>query len=222
MGTMTMWHTSTGIRILTGSEGDLVRAGIIDLLGQIQEEQDGLADPWVTGVRLFDELPWHSRLALLADVADALFLPNVEPPELTAINEATIGALFAHIRINVDIEIDVDGELENESSLRYYWRHLLAGCQTWKREPDDWWVEEKSNQSDDWHTLIEVLENGILWDDDWDMPELFMDVDPELSKARKEKLGIEDDYYVAPAPDSSPKDLQTIADRLRQVLRFHE
>ena len=45
-----------------------------------------------------------------------------------------------------------------------------------------------------------------------------MDVEPELSGARKEKLGIEKDYYTFPAPDLRDADAPALFTGLKQLI----
>lgn len=212
-----MWRTSTGERTLAGPEAELIRAAISDMVSSLEEEADGLADEWPCGVRLFDELSWQQRLALLARVATALFDPYVRAPQLSAVNEATVAALFAYVRRNLIIELDhaKEGDLPPDFN-RCYWRRLLAACQG---EPnDELYLEADSAELDDWEILVEAFQDQILWDDDWDMPELFMDVEPELSRGRKVKLGIVNNYYTFLAPDIRDADAPALFTGLRQLI----
>jgi hypothetical protein len=62
-------------------------------------------------------------------------------------------------------------------------------------------LEVDCTDLDDWALLIECLEDSILWEADWDMPELFLDVEPRVGRARKKRLGIDPDYFTALTPD---------------------
>ena len=213
-----MWRTPSGIRILTGPEAVLVRAAIGDMTDTLQEEADGLADEWPCGVRLFDELSWQQRLALLARVATALFKSEVPPPELTAVNEATVAALFAHVERNVWIELDNAREIEPSDDFDiYYWRRMIAACQELPPTDEDF-VEEKSVDIEDWQLVIECCADRILWDADWDMPDLFMDAEPALSRKRRQQLGIIPDYFTTPAPDLREQDVPKAFAGLHQLL----
>ena len=62
----------------------------------------------------------------------------------------------------------------------------------------------------EWEWMLEALENYVLWDADYAMDYLFMDLDAETSRRRRQKLGINDNYYAAIAPD--PADAERSAD----------
>jgi hypothetical protein len=212
-----MWRTPIGERTLTGPEADLVRAAVADVVNTLEEEAAGLADVWPCGVRMFDELPWQQRLALLASVAEALLDPNISAPELSAVNEATVAALFAHVERNLTIELDDAADADLSTLIDcYYWRRLLVAGQG---EPnDEFYMEVNSRDLSDWAILIEGYQDHILWDADWDMPELFLDVDPAICQLRKDFLGIDDDYYTFPAPDLHDADAPALFAGLRQLI----
>jgi hypothetical protein len=214
-----MWRTPSSTRTLSGPEAELVRAAITDMTDSLHDEADGLADEWPCGVRLFDELSWQQRLALLARVAKALFKPEVPAPELSAVNEATVAAIFAQIQRNIVIELDnaKDTDLPPDFDI-CYWRRLIAACQEPLASEDDFFVEVQSADLDDWETLIECLSDGILWDGDWGLPELFLDAAPETSRARRRRLGIERDYFTTPAPDPRDEEVPAIFQDLHQLL----
>lgn len=150
-------------------------------------------------------------------MAKALLDPTERVPELVAVNEAAIGALFAHIDRNLTIELDHAQEPDLPVDYdRCYWRRLIAACQGERN--DEFYVEVDSTDSEDWSCLIESLQDGILWDNDWDMPELFMDVKPELSDERKERLGIERDYFVSPSPDLQDAEVLAAFSGLRRLI----
>ena len=60
-----------------------------------------------------------------------------------------------------------------------------------------------------------MLDGFVLWDDDWNMPELVMDSSPEAARTVKECLSISDDYYTAIAPDPTEAELM----KARVILR---
>lgn len=214
-----MWRTPSGDRTLTGPEAELVRSAIAEMTDMLHEEADGLAEEWPTGVRLFDELSWQQRLALLARVANALFKPDVVAPQLSAVNEATVAAIFAHVSTNLVIELDEakDDNLPADYDI-YYWRKLVAACQERPSGSEDFYLEVQCADLGDWEVLLECLGDCILWDADWDLPDLFLDAEPELSRARRRRLGIEKDYFTVPAPDLRDKDVPAIFESLHELL----
>ena len=113
-----MWWTSEGERVLQGAEWELFREGLSSLWDDVEaaEEEDG---PGTTGIALFDELSKAERLALLASVARGLTDEGEPCPELTALSEGTVAAIFAHIRYHWDdrdylagdVFLDLDPEM---------------------------------------------------------------------------------------------------------------
>jgi hypothetical protein len=114
------------------------------------------------------------------------------------------------------IELDCANDADpTTNEYAYYWRRLRAACQG---EPnDEFYVEWNSTDVEDWTVLIESLQDQILWEADWDMPELFMDEEPEVSQGRKDQLGILDDYYTDAAPDLRDVDVPAICDGLENL-----
>ncbi len=62
-----MWHTPSGVRILTGAEAELFRAGLAGVLSGLEEGQWG--DKLEVGIKTFDELTYEQKLAMLEHVA---------------------------------------------------------------------------------------------------------------------------------------------------------
>lgn len=212
-----MWRTPNGDRTLIGAEAALIRAAALDLMQSLQEETDDLNGEFPCGVKLFDELSWQQRLALLARVASALLDSNVAPPQLSAVNEATVAALFAHVNRNLAIELDYAGEEDLPPEYdKHCWRRLIAACQEAPNEEFNLKVD--STEASDWDDLIQALQDQILWDADWDMPELFMDAAPELSRRRKYRLGILEDYFTAPAPELREAEVPEAFESLERLL----
>jgi hypothetical protein len=214
-----MWRTSSGERTLAGAEATLLRESIANMTDSLQDEAEDLADEWPCGVKLFDELSWQQRLALLERVANALLKSEAPAPELSAVNEATIGAIFALLRRNVVIELDEanDSHMSPEFDV-YYWRRLIAACQEPPSGDDEFYLEVGDADLDEWEILIECLGDRILWDADWDMPELFLDTEPATSRARRKRLGIERNYFITPAPDPRDKEVPKLFANLHELL----
>jgi len=90
-----MWWTSQGERVLNGPEWELFREGLSCLWDDVEmsEEED---ESGTTGIAVFDEIPKVERLALLASVAKGLTDEDKPCPDLTAVTEGTVAAIFAH------------------------------------------------------------------------------------------------------------------------------
>jgi hypothetical protein len=92
-----MWWTNEGERVLQGAEWAVFRLGVSCLWDEIetseQEEEYG-----TTCVAVFDRLRKSERLTLLAQVARGLHDEDAPCPDLTALTEDAVAAIFAHIR----------------------------------------------------------------------------------------------------------------------------
>jgi hypothetical protein len=199
-----MWRTSQGMRTLDGAEAELVTAAIGDMWRQLEEDQDS-DDPWTWGLAIFDGLQWEQKTVQLAAVGGALLKTEVSAMPLTAVNEATVGVIFEHIRQSVQVEIDTSMDIDE--SLDFWRKKVLAVI-----DDESWPADEPlpdSNCTDfgEWDWMIEAIGDGILWDDDWCDASFIMDVAPETANRRKDSLGIDDDYYRAIAPDPSEADI---------------
>jgi hypothetical protein len=212
-----MWHTPSGDRALAGAEALLVKAAITGVAEQIMEESSGYFDQWEYGVYRFDELTLSQRLQLLEQVAAHLLTATRETLELTAVCEAAVAAIFAHVLVEVDWEID------NDDRPTTRWRSLIlaayAECFGDDAEDDFQVPEATSIERSDWELLVECLADNILWDRDFEMEE-FLDASPEMSAMLKEHMGIDEDYYSAPAPDtSSEAAIEETYQRLETLLK---
>jgi hypothetical protein len=217
-----MWHTQEGDRVLTGDEGKLFLASLrfmVDIL-----EDDDLEDAWAFRVEVFDRLTVGQKLTMLRDVARALLDPTEPMPELSAVNEGTVAAVYQNLLDNTLMEVDEDDETQVDQSFRYYWRSLIMAAvkeaeQAENVSPDpEWNPTIESNAMGDWDTLVAYLENRILWDDgDWDLEEEIADSSPELAQHQKEVLGITDDYFLAVAPDPPESEIPKLIDEIREL-----
>ena len=218
-----MWHTPNGDRTLTGAEAVLLRNAVAYLRDTFAEEADPLADPWIWRVPVFDQLIHAQKVALLTVVAQALLCRDVPCPPLTAVNEATIGVLFKAIEQCIAMEVDAQRSgFGKEFDVTAWRRMLLAAAMVENHDGNpvsDGYIFPLPDCTDaaEWDVLLEVLESTILWDDDWQMDDLFMDVEPRVSRARKRHLGIERDYFTALAPDPTPPELVALDQKLKDL-----
>jgi len=214
-----MWHTPNGTRALKGNEAALIRASIRHLWDMLEEEAENLADHWEFGIPLFDNSSWRQQLVMLAEVGEALLRDDIPPPELTANNEATVGALYQNVSQCVKIEIDAD-DPEINTGARTYWRQLIRNAEEEADKPqpprgtDGPLPTEFCTDTEEWDIMIEAIQASVLWDDDWLGEDLFLDVDPETNQLRKERLGVSDDYYTAIPPDPTEREVGAARVRL--------
>src|SRR5262249_15973580 len=104
-----MWWTSEGECVLNGAEWDLFRLGLSPL-GDDGEMPDDYEEPGTAGIAVFDNLRKPERLARLAQLARGLHDEGEPCPDLTALSEGTVAAVFAQLRYLIDIEIDDEAE----------------------------------------------------------------------------------------------------------------
>lgn len=180
----------------------------------------------------FDSLTTSAKLATLRQVAEHLLEETPETLELTAVSESTVYAIFQTLLSVIEMEIDIADEigsemLEEDRNVWCYWRSLAL--QAWdeasKIDGDDdddgtfFPEDERCTHLEHWEYLTESLADCILWDRDFEMNSLFLDVAPELAQTKKQFLGIENDYYSAAAPDVKQDQVVTTLESLRDLLR---
>jgi hypothetical protein len=66
-------------------------------------------------------------------------------------------------------------------------------------------------------TFVGCLSDYVHWDDDWADEEI-MDADPDIARERKRRFGINDDYYLAVAPDPTDSELDAARAVLKRLL----
>jgi hypothetical protein len=211
-----MWHTPSGQRTLTGHEASLIRAlaaSVFEMLNLAFECDDGCH--WRGGVTLFDALPVAQKITLLASVCDAMLRDDAPCPPLDAVHEAAVATLYETLRRDLEGEIDAAESYPDQDCT--YLRCLALAAIRQVDGGDGELPDPESSDLNDWHVVADVLAAGVLWDDDWDMPDLVMDKDPETARLIKESLSISDDYYTAVPPEPSDKDIDAARALLRRV-----
>src|SRR5439155_15386917 len=102
-----MWRTPEGDRVLTEAEWALFRAGLGVLWDFIEDESKGSPGSSDIGVRVLDVLTSEQKIALLADVGQALRDPGIPAPPHTAVHEGAIAAVFAMVASVLECEVDL-------------------------------------------------------------------------------------------------------------------
>jgi hypothetical protein len=236
MGISGMWRTPIGERSLRGCEWDLFCQGLSTLWDQIEVSLD---EPELssTGVSVFDRLQPATKLAMLALVGTALRDDDEPCPELTALTEGSFGAVYAVIRQEIEIEIDLGREDPAEESGEFSARVLVLAA--FREANPDWensllelydgdqsgekmeppsLPEPDSEDIEAWDDLLDQLMDRVLWGDrDFEGEDLILDVDPEVSRHLKGLLGIDEDYYTSVAPEPTDDQLASIRKTLRKL-----
>jgi hypothetical protein len=215
-----MWITSLDERVLRRAEWELFREGLSTLWDDTESQEDD-EEPGTTGVKLFDCLSRLDRLALLAQVARGLH-DQAEPcPDLTALNEATVAAVFAQVRYLIAVEIDAErSRFDAFSGDRKGRPRDLVLAALSEVDPDrEAPLPAASSDASKWFELIRTLLFRILDDVDYLAADIFLDQPPHRSRSMKDRLGIPDDYFTAIPPATTRQDLDAIRANLRRICR---
>jgi hypothetical protein len=209
-----MWRTSSGERVLQGAEGQLFRASLAAVC-HLVEDSFGDEELFSSGVSVFDALQPGQKVAMLAIVGKALLDKTTPCPELTAVAEGTVAAIFEQIEQAVELEIDVGSD---PGAQPVFWRQLiLAACKEAEGEDDEPLPKVTSDDLEDWRCLVECLADRILWDCDFEMEEEFLDADPDESRSLRERCRIPEAYFLRVAPDPTGEQLEQIRCTLREI-----
>jgi hypothetical protein len=215
-----MWWTTEGERVLRGAEWAVFRLALSCLWDETEasgeEEEYG-----TTGVAVFDQLRRSDRLALLAQVARGLHDEDAPCPDVTALTEGTIAAIFAHLRYLLEVEVEAEaaesgGSTSPGEDRAQRTRHLVLAA-LHEVNPDRDLPLPDSDDVAEWGDQIGFLMDRILDDRDYLAVSLFLDSDPVLGRDLKHRLGIADDYYAAIPPDPAPGELEVARDHLRRI-----
>lgn len=216
------WHTDLGDRCLTGPEARLVREIVAYMDDTIAAELDfgGDDDGIKYGIRVFDKLTPAQKLALIEQVLRQLLTPTDKPPELTAMNEGAVAAIFAAVGQMIVWEIDVEPELEEmDDGDPQHWRKLLLDVVRADGWPPSELPAATCRDVGEWECLLDAVSMRVLWDDDYMDTEEVLDATPDSARRYRRKLGIERDYFIAVAPDPKESEIPTIRERLRALCR---
>jgi hypothetical protein len=217
-----MWQMSCGEAVLRGAEWVVFRTGLGVLVDLVTEElESGGELPCDTGVEVFDYLRADQKLAMLSLVAWALKDEAVPPPELTALTEGTVAAVYASVRDFLVCEIDAADRAESEED-RTGWRSLVLTAVNTFMEPDDWEDPPPKVTSDDvsdWEFLIECLKDRVFWDRDWEMASPFLDVDRYMRWALEGHVSVIPEYYTHLPPEPTQKELADVRRLLHGLTR---
>jgi len=186
-------------------------------------------------VESFNRLTSTEQVTVVERLARYLLYETSDTPELTAINEAAVYAIFKTLAVEIEIEIDVEDETQPAvygPEWKVYWRSRTLSAyhecfadgldeEHWEAgEIESEWAVPRSAASqnlDQWVSMTEDLADRILWDRDFEMAESFLDLAPEKAAALKHAMGIESDYYISVADDLTPSDIQVALHRIRQI-----
>lgn len=217
------WHTPIGRRTLKGAEAELIRESLGYIADMCEEDIKGYTDPWMFEVTLIDRLESSARLALFAEVGFALLRETNECPKLNAVNESAVACLFRNIEQCIQIEIDHQktDETSRESAdadMRVFWRSRVLAVFKEIGDADDL-PDTDCKDWNEWLILMDVLNDRILWDADYEDSHLYLDSAPEHAAYLRNFMTIDDDYYLAIPPDPTDAELSRIRKMLNELLQ---
>jgi hypothetical protein len=201
-----MWRMQTGNRVLTPAEWSCLAIGVGYLFDQVCADVDDETDDVETGVAVFDRLTAEQKLLILADTAEALVRPEVPWPELTAVREGTVAAMFASLEFLIGLEV----EMGEETTWR---RALLAALAD---DPPDEMPAADCDDDSEWELTVECFTDRVLWDRDFDID--LADLPPEVSASIDDYLRFGDGYFSATADEPNAAALTDARKRLRKLL----
>jgi len=216
------WHTEIGDRCLAGPEAHLIREIVGYMDDTIAAELDcgGDDDGLDYGIPVFDKLAPAQKLALLEQVLRQLLTPTDKPPELTAMNEGAIAAIYAAVGQMVVAEIEMESDLEEMGTFdAQHWRKLVLDVALADGCPSTELPAASCRDEGEWECLLDSIAMRVLWDDDYLDTEAILDATPDSARRYRRKLGIERDYFIAVAPDPKESEIPAIRERLRVLCR---
>ncbi|AGA26051.1 hypothetical protein [Singulisphaera acidiphila] len=216
-----MWRTEKGVRTLKVAEWELFREGI-DLLWDAIEESFDFAGDFETGVAIFDRLQPNQQIAMLLLVGKALRDKSEPAPDLTAMTEGTVAAVFEHLRREVGVEIDVEDDVRREGpesadDITRLRRRILTAYRKCRDFTGFKPPTETSRDKEPWEFMLDCFAYRILWDDDYKAGAFFLDAEPAKGRAKMEMLGIDPDYFIDIAPDPTDEELESTREQLREL-----
>ncbi|MDZ4848300.1 MAG: hypothetical protein SGI77_03325 [Pirellulaceae bacterium] len=231
-----MWSTPEGDRVVCGYEAVLIRDAIAGMIDELEILADQTSFPPLEyGIPVWDNLTWQQKLATLDQVVRYLLQSTRSTLPLTAISESAIGAIFAQIKCNVEVELDMsDSEDESEFHELESWRSLILKVFGEPRYTDDGSLvgtsigdDDYSNEhyptgpdddrTDCWFHVIDRLADRLLWDRDYELEAIFADRDPDSTSKLKGLTGIDNSYFQEIALDLKADQVATVIQRVKAI-----
>ncbi len=223
-----MWKTAMGERTLVGAERRLVVSagwGLADSISIAAPDHKA-----IFGIHVFDRLTWQQQMLMLEKVLAALVEPTIPAPPTSALLDATVAAIYAHLYTSVEIELDVaktdlDSSLGEEDyfevrqEILEAMREPVDSDEPMEESPEGGWPTILCDEIDEWELAIESLRGRILADEDWQMEAITMDLAPKDSRAIKRNLGIQRDYFIDIPPDGSDEEAEAARWRIASLGR---
>lgn len=194
-----MWNTPRGTRILVDAEAVVLCNTIGELIDAIRAEQ-AQDEAAAVGIGLFDHLSWQQQLAMLLKVARPLLDQSIPAPEKSALMDATVAAIYAQMLIGVEYEIEMQQSSADSTDTDTIRRQEIVTAL--RQSTDDLDLPDpECVVIEEWELAIEILQDQVLFDEDFKMYDLAIDLPPDQATNLKAIAGIDSDYFVDIPPD---------------------
>ena len=202
-----MWNTSHGLRTLMDMEARLIRDTAWELVDAIRAEKDYVVAAEF-GIPSFYQLTWQQKMVMLLQVLKPLLIEAVPAPTRTALNDATVAAIYAQMETSVESEIYMQQTTtqseEGDTDRRC---QIVEAIQEQGTERN--WPDPECVVMDEWELAVAEVKSWVLPDEDYQMDGLTLDLPQEKSRELKQMMGIRQGYFRAVPPDSSNDQART-------------
>ena len=203
-----MWRSPNGDVVLSGPTRELF---CDSLWSMVEGFRYSIDDPISSEVEVFDRLDGGQQIAALHLVGRAALLTDEPPPVLTAVTEGAFAGVFIYYATFLD------GELPEEQHDQANARDLALAA----AKDRGLWMPAKTKRMvyPDWVELLQELAGTYLWDDDYQDIDAMSDLPPEAARRVRERMTIDDDYYVWIPADYAPQQARAAAEELIELCR---
>lgn len=217
-----MWRTPLGVRTLSGAEGAVVARAVSEIFYELDAsvKDDCL---WRADHPSIDNLDLEQKVVLLADVARALLRSSVPAPQLTAVNEAMVNAIYRRALGMIEEEIDFAKRVPRRSRGRVRYRTKVVQAARAISPPDDSadvgaddpyrMPKPTCTNMETWEFVIDVLSDRVLHDADWEagnpIEQVVLDLPPEIVARDFSWIGVERAYFSAIVPIPTEKQFES-------------
>ena len=217
-GARRMWLTVDGPRRLEGDEAFLVCRAVAAMLSGLVAETEDDAESENYGIDWFDQWEPGQRIWLLDQVATAL-LTDQSALAPAAIWEATIDAIFQHVFVSLEREIDVES-IDNEAgptheSESWCQSVMLAFEQHGRRATT---VNATTDDPRAWRRLVMQIADLILGVTSYQAVESYRDGDVAQVARFLQQKGLPADFLEQIPPLVSRTQTTALLEHLRRLL----
>lgn len=206
-----MWATTDGDRVVRGAEAALIRRAADEMLDALVGEWEGTSPSRAYGIPWFDQWEVEQRIWLLKQVLRSLFLTSTPPLRPAAMYEATVDAIFCHVAVAVDEEIEDRAELDQR------WRNELIAAFTCQhgRSPK---IDPGATDAGRWHTLAGQVADAILGSPSYQQAEWFRDGEAKHAERFIQQRGLPQDFLQRIPPVCRESDAKGSIHEIRALI----